>query len=168
MWGGYSEILTCVRRLCEKVTMGRLQELLLELKTAIARPRRLGMRVGSTSVLWLFSDWRMFWAEIVRREQAGNGLSGRRRRPEANLAGCCSSVVECNCSSTNQPTYICLYCMLSEHNHHYTQLVHPKIYICLYTIMQYTIVLHITILYQTFFWLCVKCVQFSQLWQSCL
>ena len=52
---------------------------------------------------------------------------------------------------TNQPTYICLYCMLIEDNHHYTQLVHPKIYICLYTIMQYTIVLHITILYQTFF-----------------
>ena len=39
-WGGYREILRSVRRLCEKVVGGRLQELLSELTNATTETRR--------------------------------------------------------------------------------------------------------------------------------
>ena len=63
-WGGYIEILRSVKRLCEKVAMGRLQELLSELLKKETFKNRWDNFLESITFPWLVS-WNKRNAERV-------------------------------------------------------------------------------------------------------
>ena len=87
-WGGYCEIWKCVGRLCEKVAMGWLQELLRspqtnKLPTKVARPRGTKYNVKVFSWIWL-AAWGKKTSSAVLQTKSKVSISNQIRLSNRN------------------------------------------------------------------------------------